>query len=370
MQFQNSKQRSWWEITAFCQPRDLIVVGSGITGLSSALFFKRQNPKAHVTVIDRGFWPFGATCRNAGFACFGSAGELVDDLSNESEQDVFNRLESRFRGLELLKSELGETEMDYNRCGGYEIFDIGDEEHYAESMRMMPLFNKWVASFTGEQETYELRTYNGYKTIFNRLEGYIHSGKMLQRLLKKVLDAGVEVRWNTPVAEIKQGKVVFQDGLELQSDRILSAINGFSKQLITDTQIQPARGYIFVTKPLKTMKWLGTCHYNRGYVYFRDLGERMLIGGARDVDKATETSFTHEINPKIKQWLIDFTNTKLQLEESWEIDMEWTGTMGFGTSKTPECKKVQEGIWIAAGLGGMGVALGMELGQKVAKMMQ
>lgn len=370
MLFQNSKQRSWWELTAFCNPRDLIVVGSGITGLSTALFYKRMHPEASVTVIDRGFWPFGATCRNAGFACFGSAGELVDDLLHESESEVLARLQARFRGLELLKHELGTDAIEYDMCGGYEIFDTGDEEHYADSVKMMPLFNEWVESFTGEKETYELRTYNGYKTIFNRLEGYIHSGKMLQKLLEKVISAGVEVRWNTPVSEIKQGKVVFQDGLELKAHRILSAVNGFSSQLITDTKVKPARGYIFVTKPLENIQWKGTCHYNRGYVYFRDLGDRMLIGGARDVDKETETSLTHEINPKIKQWLIDFTTHKLNLGDSWGIDHEWTGTMGFGTSKTPECRNVSDGVWIAAGLGGMGVALGMELGKKAASMMQ
>ena len=95
MQFKNTSQRSWWEKDTLARPYNLIVVGSGITGLSSALFFKRSRPGARVLVVDRGFWPTGATARNAGFACFGSAGELFDDLAAESEQAVRDRLVMR-----------------------------------------------------------------------------------------------------------------------------------------------------------------------------------------------------------------------------------------------------------------------------------
>jgi gamma-glutamylputrescine oxidase len=368
MPYQNSNQRSWWEKTSLARPRDLIIVGSGITGLSAALFYKRLHPNKSVMVLDRGFWPHGATARNAGFACFGSAGELVDDLSLESEEEVRNRLESRFRGLELLKRELGESEMEYSMCGGYELFDTHDEEMYQTSMEMLPVFNEWVRLYTGEKDSYITKDYNGYKTIFNRLEGYLHSGKMLQTLAQKAQSIGVEIRWNTPVETVQKGEVILQDGLVLKADHILSAVNGFSKNLISQSSVVPARGYIFVTKPLNSLKWKGTCHYNKGYVYFRDLGNRLLLGGARDIDKKTEESYTPEINQKIKEWLIQFANGKLDLEEGWEIEQEWTGTMGFSSSKTPECKKVSDGIWIAAGLGGMGVALGMELGRKAAEM--
>jgi len=369
MAFQNYKQRSWWESTAMAYPRDVIIVGSGITGLSAALFYKRANPKHTVLVLDRGFWPTGATARNAGFACFGSASELLDDLSNESEQDVRLRLESRFNGLNLLKTELGTQEIEYHMCGGYELFDKADEELYRHCKEKLPLFNSWVETGTGEKETYELKTYNGFKTIYNRLEGYLHSGKMLNRLLQKATNVGVEVRWNTPVDRIEKGSVILDDGLILQADKILSAVNGFSKKLIPESSVDPARGYIFVTKPLTKMPWKGTFHYNKGYVYFRDLGNRLLIGGARDVDKTTETSYTNDINPKIKNWLLDFTADKLGIDTDWEMEQEWTGTMGFGNTKSPECFKVKDGIWIAAGLGGMGVALGMNLGKRVAEMM-
>jgi glycine/D-amino acid oxidase-like deaminating enzyme len=370
MQFKNTVQRSWWEKESMCYQRDLIIVGSGITGLSTALFWKRAHPGSRVLVLDRGFWPTGATGRNAGFACFGSAGELVDDLVNESEDAVKDRLRLRLEGLDLLRTELGDHEIGYAMTGGYEIFDSVSDPHYQESIDQMPRFSTWVEEITGVPNSYESRTVNGYPSIFNHLEGYLNSGMMLQQVLRKVTEAGVEVRWNTPVAQVHAGGVVLSDGLELGADRILLATNGYTSTLSDSTQVQPARGYIFVTKPLKTMPWSGSCHYNRGYVYFRDLGDRLLIGGARDVDKSTETSIENEINPRIRQWLIDFVSTRLHIDENWEIDTEWTGVMGFGASKTPECYKSVNGVYIAAGLGGMGVAIGMKLAQKTTLLLQ
>ena len=190
---------------------------------------------------------------------------------------------------------------------------------------------------------------------------------MLNRLLKLALQAGVEVRWNTPVGQVGKGAVKLSDGLELQAENILLATNGFTAFLMDGIGIRPARGYVFVTKPLPEVQWKGSCHYDRGFVYFRDMPEnRMLIGGARNLDIKGETSTQNIINPVVKDGLMRFANEKLRLPQGWEIEQEWTGIMGFSSTKTPECRKVVDGVYVAAGLGGMGVAIGMELGRKAA----
>jgi len=366
----NTKQRSWWEREVMSHPRDLIIVGSGITGLSTALFYKRLHPDARVMVLDRGFWPTGATGRNAGFACFGSAGELLDDIQNEPEEGVKQRLRLRLEGLDLLKSELGEKEIGFEMTGGYEIFDSADDPHYIETLKHLDHFSGWVEEITGVPDSYVQRDINGFVSIFNGLEGYIHSGRMLRRLTEKVMASGVEIRWNAQVKNVDATGVELADGLRLDASAVMCAVNGYSSALMSQTAVKPARGYVLVTNPLRKMPWKGTCHYNRGYVYFRDLGDRLLIGGARDVDKTGEESMENEINPKIKQWLINFVNEKLDVDPDWTIEQEWTGVMGFGATKTPEMKRLENGVYHAAGLGGMGVAIGMKVGQKMAEMIK
>ncbi|MCH8496303.1 MAG: FAD-binding oxidoreductase [Balneolales bacterium] len=368
--FVNSKDRSWWEKDSLVKSYDLIIIGAGITGLSTAMFFKRNHPKKEVLILERGFYPTGATSRNAGFACFGTAGELLDDLQNESETEVRQRLHQRFNGLSMLKNELGAEAIGYQMTGGYELFDQSEEEYFQDCLSKLPTFNTWVQEASGEGDTFQKSSINGFDAIFNPLEGYLHSGKLIKTLAEKVLKSGVDIRYNTSVEKVKAHQVELSGGFTLETKQVLVATNGFASQLVEDSKVKPARGYVFVTNELEKMPWEGTFHYNKGYVYFRNLGKRLLIGGARDVDKNKETSFKQEVNPKIKQWLIEFVYQRLEIDTNWKIDTEWTGTMGFGATKSPDLRRTESGVYLSAGLGGMGVAIGMDVAKRAVKLLE
>ena len=70
---------SYWELQSFLQRYPVAVLGSGIVGLSAAIQIKTERPELPVLVLERGALPTGASTRNAGFACFGSLSELLDD---------------------------------------------------------------------------------------------------------------------------------------------------------------------------------------------------------------------------------------------------------------------------------------------------
>jgi hypothetical protein len=55
--------------------------------------------------------------------------------------------------------------------------------------------------------------------------------------------------------------------------------------------------------------------------------------------------------------------------EDLEVDQVWSGVMAFGTTKEPIVKKVSDRIALGARLGGMGVALGTEVGFDVAALL-
>ena len=78
-------QVSFWEKTSFFSPQHIIIVGSGFTGLWSALQIKLINPHYKITILERGLIPTGASTRNAGFSCFGSPGELLGDAAAMGE---------------------------------------------------------------------------------------------------------------------------------------------------------------------------------------------------------------------------------------------------------------------------------------------
>lgn len=360
--------RSFWEQEAFPQQYNLVIIGAGITGLSSTLFYKRSHPEASVLVLERGSIPQGASTRNAGFACIGSISEHQADLEQTSEQEVGQRIKRRYKGLELLKSTLGESSIDYERCGGYELFT--SQELFEASASHITKFNNWLEDLIGEKNVYSSAELNGYPVIQNRLEGALQPAKMIRSLIQLVQQEGVDIYWNSPVSIIDtQGMIILDDGTQLECPKILVAANGFSQRLLPGLQVQSARGYVFVTHPIEGMSWRGTFHHDRGYIYFRNVGDRLLLGGARNIAEQEENIDQFGINHKIKNHLERFASQTLKLPDGWEIEHEWSGIMGFTETKTPIVKKVDGAVYAAAGLSGMGIAIGMKVGQEASELL-
>ena len=109
----NFNQLSYWEKETYINHTDYLIIGSGIVGLSTAIYLKERYPNKKVTILERGFLPTGASSKNAGFSCIGSPSELLDDLKHSSETEVFKTVEKRWLGLLNLKALLGESSIGY-----------------------------------------------------------------------------------------------------------------------------------------------------------------------------------------------------------------------------------------------------------------
>ena len=117
---------SYWETKSWINNIDFAVIGSGIVGLSCALNLRNKFPKANIAILEKGVYPQGASSKNAGFACFGSPSEILEDLQTHSENEVLNLIEKRINGFNKLKELLGEKNIGYKNFGGYEVFQSDD----------------------------------------------------------------------------------------------------------------------------------------------------------------------------------------------------------------------------------------------------
>jgi glycine/D-amino acid oxidase-like deaminating enzyme len=250
-------------------------------------------------------------------------------------------------------------------CGGYELFT--SQESFETTSQHIDKFNSWMNELLDEELVYKTDELNGYPVIYNRLEGALHPGKMMQNLIEVVCSKGIEIKWNTTVAEVTtDGDALLTDGSVIKAAKILVATNGFAQKILSEIEIKPARGFIFVTNEISGMPWQGTFSYDRGYIFFRNVGERLLIGGARNLAVEEETTDQFGTNSKIKEHLIHFVEETLKPSANWQIDYEWSGIMGFTSTKTPVVEQVDERRYIAAGMSGMGIAIGTEIGKLAA----
>ena len=102
---------SYWEQKSWFTNIDFAIIGSGIVGLSCALELRELHPEAKIVVFEKGMLPSGASTKNAGFACFGSMSEILQDLETHTPSEVVALISGRLNGLSTLRANLTDQEV-------------------------------------------------------------------------------------------------------------------------------------------------------------------------------------------------------------------------------------------------------------------
>ena len=342
--------------------------------MSTALHLKIKQPNSKIIILEKGLFPQGASTKNAGFACFGSLSEILKDLESHTESDVLELVGQRHKGLQLLRSTLGDDALSYQQLGGYELFLEKDEllfDTCSQNMKdvnslLKPVFKADVFSKVSNHFNFS-RIQNQY--IRNQFEGQIDTGKMMQALIKRVQELGVIILNNTKVERYFEhsDKIEIQTThFELSALKLIFTTNGFAKQLINE-DVQPARAQALITKPLKNLQIKGTFHLDCGYYYFRNVDNRILLGGGRNLDIKGETTTKLAETEKIQQSLENILKYTILPKIDFKIEQRWSGIMGVGSQKKPIVKQLSNHVYCGVRMGGMGVAIGSLIGKEVSE---
>lgn len=370
---------SYWERQSYFR-YDYIVVGGGITGLSTAIELKALHPAKTVLVLECGLLPSGASTKNAGFACMGSVTELLDDLEMMTEEQVVSLFLQRKRGLEILRKRLGDERIGYAANGSFELID----EHAKNALKkidylnelLLPVNNRESFRLANEQiKTFGFAENHVAALIENTCEGELHTGKMMRVLTAYAIEKGVEIITGAEVTRFEEDRdsVVLQVENKVQEtaytfycEKLCICTNAFTKGLLPGEDVVPGRGQVLVTKPIDGLKFKGVFHMDKGYYYFRAIDGRVLIGGGRNLNFAAEETFVQQTTDEIQNALVQKLRDIILPDTPFEVDYSWAGTMAFGKDKQPIIKAVSERISGAFRMGGMGVAIGSEAGRQLA----
>ena len=143
--------------------------------------------------------------------------------------------------------------------------------------------------------------------------------------------------------------------------------NAYTNQLLPQLNVQGARNQVFVTEPVPGLKWKGCYHYDKGFYYFRNLDNRILLGGGRNVDLAGESTDRFGLNPVITERLETFLYDHLA-DRSINIPFRWSGIIAVGDSKMPIVQAVTSRILVGVRCSGMGIAMACVTGEELADM--
>lgn len=370
---------SYWERRSFLQ-YDFIIIGSGIVGISTALSLRERASAATILVLERGVLPSGASTKNAGFACIGSLTELLDDLAHLPEEEVLQLVSMRLRGLQRLRDRAGDQSLGYETAGSYELIreeEVAALDHLEEINALLRPLLKGDAFRLADARLDDFQFNKKYvrHCLENCFEGSLDSGKMMRTLLKLAAAEGIDIRTGAEVLRWEEEsdsiKVFVKDtcsadAIAFSAGKLLVCNNAFAATLLPGIDLKPGRGQVILTEPVASLPFKGIFHYDRGYYYFRKLDGRVLLGGGRHRDVSGEETWKMELSGTIQQDLEDQLQRIILPGRHIEIGQRWSGIMAFGPDKRPLIAKYSDRLYAGVRMGGMGIAIGSEVGARLA----
>ncbi len=367
---------SFWEQDIFKPKYDYIIVGAGFSGLWMAYFLKKQKSEAAIAILERGTLPNGASTKNAGFACFGSPSELLENVKEIGWNKTLEMTQKRFEGIQIIQQHFGDV-IDYNPCGASELFTV--RSIFEENLSQLEVLNKNLAAMVKNQNHFYEDTqiiseskFEGFQyAISNSAEASIHSGKLFYNLYKTLVGQDVKFLFGTEVEIIdtshKTAIIKTKNLGDFEAQHVCICTNAFSNLFLPAQNIKPGRGQVLITKPIKNLPFNKTFHFDKGYFYFKNVGDRVLFGGGRNLDfegeNTAEFGTTEMIISHLKQYLSNY----ILPNTHYEIDQIWSGIMAFNESKTPFSEIIKSNLSSSVAMNGMGVALAPYLSKELAK---
>jgi len=373
---------SFWEQKWFFD-YDTIIIGGGLSGLSTAASLLEKQPDHKVLILERNLIPTGASTKNAGFVCFGSLTEIYDDIQKMGEADAVQVVKKRYEGIQALRKRLGDEKLDLKFDGGYEVISekelpILEQIEFVNKL-LRPIFDEDVFSVCNEKiEEFGFNPQVVKALVGIKFEGSIDTGKTVSHYIDYVQRLGARILTGANVLKYKHknGHVDVKVASPSHPDQMYHftgktlaiCTNAFTNDIMVQPKdIWPGRGQIILTKPMRDLKFKGTFHFDEGFYYFRNYYDRILFGGGRNLDFNAETTDKFETTEKILGALRDILMNVVSPESDYEVDQEWAGIMAFGDdTKDPIVKEIERNVFLMARMCGMGVALTSKLGEATA----
>ena len=355
---------------------DVVVIGSGYTGLNAALQTARGG--RHTVVLEAGAPGMGCSTRNGGHISTSikpTLAELTRQYGTERAKAIRGEGSAALDWIEAFTAS-EEIACDFRRCGRFHgahsptAYD--DIARNAEKIYREEGIEAHAVPLDNQQAEIGSHFYHG-GVVYPRI-ATLHPARYHHGLMARAIDAGAHIIGHCPATAISreagQFTVTTPQG-DIRARDVVVATNGYTSGLTPWLQrrVIPIGSYVIATEAMpkdvisQAFPTGRLVTDTRKVVYYYGPspdGRRVIFGGRVS---------TGETDPKVSgpRLLADMIEIFPQLAET-RIAYSWMGFVAYTFDEKPHCG-VHDGIHYSMGYCGAGVSvasyLGMRTGQRV-----
>lgn len=363
----------WLRQHSFITPdiiTDVLIVGGGYVGLSTAYWLTELRPDLKVTVVERSQCGAGASGRNAGFLTKGSASffkSLTAKWGAREAQSIYRFAEE---SLELVHQHILKVspEIKFERSSSMTLFQTEAQLREWKTHEFNPEEFKFVWR---EQMQLPTPLQSKFYGAFENAPEYKINPIQLLSSIKKLLEARkVQIIENVMAFELTPEGMQTEVN-SIKAKQIVLALNGYFPQFHQQFKdvIVPRRAQMLAVE-LEDEFNCPALHYDPPErVYWRKAQDKVLvIGGKRLLDEHGEVGDFEKISPIIQKGLEQYLKEQLNLK--YKVIHRWSGTMGFTEHELPLISKIAAPTetFIVGGFSGHGMGLGFRSALDVAEL--
>lgn len=360
---------------------DVAIVGSGFTGLATALFLAREHG-IRATVLEANRTAWGCTSRNGGQGQNASGRLYRSQWIKRWGKETAIKLDAEIRsGFETFKSLVAEIDCDAQPGGHLYIAHRAKKMPFLvnEARVMRDVFGYDTRILSAEEVRRDYVNEAEAAGALHEPDGIgVHPLKLAFGYLAKARALGAKVHPASPVTgwETRNGVHHLRTpGGAVRARAVAFATGGYTSNGLhpsLDARVMPILSNSMVTRPL-TRQELEATNFRTTEVitdtrtlrfYYRRLPDNRVQMGSRSSITGADAP-----NPRHMQVLIDGLHRKFPPLNDVHIDYSWWGWVDVSHDMMPRIVQPdpRQSVYYALGYGGNGVSFSAHAGRRMAE---
>lgn len=349
---------------------DVVIVGGGFAGLSTAYWLTELKPDLKITIVERNYCGAGASGRNAGFLTMGSA-YFYKSLHQEwGKEKALSILTFASGSLELVYQHIirSSPELKFERSSSMTLFRSEEQFNHWCDKNFDPAFYGFQWKHQDElPASLKGKFFGAYEVA---PEYKINPVQLLLSIKKLLESRKVQFVETTSAFRITEAGLLTETNT-IKAKQVVLALNAYFPQFHQTFQnkIVPRRAQMMAVELEQDFDCPSLYYDPAERVYWRKTQDKVLVvGGKRLLDEEGETGDFEKVSPVIQEALEQYLNDQLGIK--YKVLNRWSGTMGFTEHELPLLTKVSAPVdcYMIGGFSGHGMGLGFHSGKDMAEM--